>query len=178
MSKTTKPRCEYSLPSSDNAWSGNGLGRKRETLRQYTLTILRNTPLLVFALSLFLLGLSARIGVFLRDMRALMTRRAKTSIVFLARYSLCLASSSDSASLLDGCHPIRSAQRIQECGSTRSDSTTFTWHPVAAPAGVGGSARGLVKAAPTAAIGTINTQANMFTYLFGPQFNLAIHKTR
>jgi hypothetical protein len=35
-----------------------------------------------------------------------------------------------------------------------------------------------VNSVPAAASGTINTQANMFTYLFGPQFNLAIHKTR
>ena len=33
------------------------------------MTILRNSPLLVFALSLFVPGLSARIGVFLRDRR-------------------------------------------------------------------------------------------------------------
>lgn len=38
-------------------------------LRCYTVTILRNSPLLVFALSLFVPGLSARIGVFLRDRR-------------------------------------------------------------------------------------------------------------
>jgi len=57
-------------------------------------------------------------------------------------------------------------------------TTTFTWHPVVAPANMTSTRNVQMNPAAAAATGTINTQANMFTYLFGPQFNLPIHKSR
>ena len=57
-------------------------------------------------------------------------------------------------------------------------TTTLTWHPVLTPARVGAPGRLLINPTPAVTPGTINTQANMFTYLFGPQFNLAFGKSR
>ena len=57
-------------------------------------------------------------------------------------------------------------------------TTTLTWHLVVPPARVGAPGRPLLNPTPAAATGTISTQANMFTYLFGPQFNLALHRSR
>jgi hypothetical protein len=57
-------------------------------------------------------------------------------------------------------------------------TTTFTWHPVVAPAKVTAAGQAQMNPTPAGATGTINTQANMFTYLLGPQFNLPIHNSR